>query len=73
MSLREILARNMRRVRAERGISQEELAHRAKLNRNYVGMIEREEHAATVDTIDQLASALGVSPMDLLDPDAATR
>ena len=36
-------------------------------------MIEREEHAATVDTIDQLASALGVSPMDLLDPDAATR
>lgn len=72
MSLREILARNLRRLRAERGLSQEELAHRAGLNRNYVGMIEREENAATVDTIDLLAAALGVCATDLIDSDAAS-
>ena len=69
MSLRGILARNLRRLRAERGLSQEELAHRAGLNRNYVGMIEREENAATVDTMEQLAAALGVGPTALIDPD----
>ena len=72
MSLREILARNLRRLRAERGFSQEELAHRAGLNRNYVGMIEREENAATVDTMEQLAAALDVGPTDLIDADAAS-
>lgn len=72
MSLRGILARNLRRLRAERGLSQEELAHRAGLNRNYVGMIEREENAATVDTMEQLAAALGVGPTALIDPDAAS-
>ena len=72
MSLREILARNLRRLRAERGLSQEELAHRAGLNRNYVGMIEREENAATVDTMEQLAAALNVDATDLIDPDAAS-
>ena len=72
MSLREILARNLRRLRAERGLSQEELAHRAGVNRNYVGMIEREENAATVDTMEQLAAALDVDATDLIDPDAAS-
>jgi len=72
MSLREILARNLRRLRAERGLSQEELAHLAGLNRNYVSMIEREENAATMDTMEQLAAALDVGPTDLIDPDVAS-
>ena len=72
MSLRGILARNLRRLRAERGLSQEELAHRAGVNRNYVGMIEREENAATVDTMEQLAAALDVDATDLIDPYAAS-
>ncbi len=72
MSLREILARNLRRLRAERGLSQEELAHRAGVNRNYVGMIEREENAATVDTMEQLAAALDVDATDMIDPYAAS-
>ena len=44
---------------------QEELADRADINRNYVGMIERSENAATVDMLEKLADALGAKPIDL--------
>ena len=66
MDLRETVARNLRRLRQEKGLSQEELAHRAGINRNYIGMLEREEHAATVDMLEKLAEVLGVDPAELL-------
>lgn len=69
MKIRERVARNLRRLRREKSLSQEELAHRAKVNRNYVGMLEREEYSASVDTLEKLASALDVDPIDLLRSD----
>ena len=67
MSLRRIVARNLKRLRRERGLSQEELADLAGLNRNYVGMVERQENAPTVDTLEALAKALQVDPVRLLE------
>ena len=64
MQLRRIVARNLRRLRQDRGLSQEDLADRAEINRNYVGMIERCENAATVDTLEKLAAALGAKPAE---------
>ena len=66
MNLRGVLAKNLRRLRNECGLSQEELADRALVNRNYVGMLEREENAATVDVLEKLAAVLGVDPIELL-------
>ncbi len=66
MELRRIVAQNLRRLRQDRGLSQEELAGQAELNRNYVGMIEREENAASVDMLESLAKALKVDPSILL-------
>ena len=66
MRLRAIVARNLRRLRAERDITQEELAEKAGLNRNYVGMIEREENAPTVDVLEKLAEVLQVEPTSFL-------
>ena len=60
MTLRGVVARNLRRLRQAEGLSQEELADRAEVNRNYVGMLEREEHAATVDMLEKFAAVLGV-------------
>ena len=68
MELRRIVAQNLRRLRQDRGLTQEELADLAALNRNYVGMIEREENAPTVDTLEALAKALKVRPEELLVP-----
>ena len=64
MTLRGTVAKNLRRLRHERGVSQEDLADRAQINRNYVGMLEREEHAATVDILEKLAQVLAVDPVE---------
>lgn len=68
MTLRRILAQNLRRLRQDRGLTQEELADLAGVNRNYVGMIEREENAASVDVLESLAKALKVRAAELLAP-----
>ena len=41
----------------------------ASLNRNYVGMIEREENAPTVDALEQLSDALSVDPISFFQSD----
>lgn len=68
MSIREVLARNLRRYRAERGLSQEELAHRADVDRTYVSSLERMQYGASVDVIESLATVLEVEPYELLRP-----
>ena len=64
MGLREVVGRNLRRLRRSRKLSQEELADQAGINRNYVGMLEREENAATVDMLEKIADVLGVDPIE---------
>ncbi|MGD9631922.1 MULTISPECIES: helix-turn-helix transcriptional regulator [unclassified Afipia] len=64
MSLRETVATNLRRLRQVKNLSQEELADRAGINRNYVGMLEREQHAATIDMLEKLAVVLEADPVE---------
>lgn len=66
MLLRGLLARNLRMLRAEQGLSQEALADIVGIDRTYVSALERERYAATVDMIERLAAALGVEPLVLL-------
>ena len=54
------VASNLRRLRIERGVSQENLAVDASVDRTYVGGIERQEFNPTVDILDRLACALRV-------------
>ena len=54
----------LRQLRHDRGLSQEELADRVGINRNYVGMLEREQHAATVDMLEKLAAILNIDPVE---------
>ncbi len=64
--LRQVLAKKVRLYRQARGLTQEELAHKAKLHRTYLGMIERSERNLSVDNIEKIAKALEVEPHLLL-------
>ena len=64
--LRQVLAKNVRLFRHELGITQEELAHKAKVHRTYLGMIERAERNLSIDNIEKIAKALEVKPHQLL-------
>ena len=66
MDIREVLARNLRIYRQQRGLSQEELAHRAEIDRTYVSALERCVYGVSIDILDRLAVALSVEAADLV-------
>jgi len=70
MDLKEVMAVNLRRIRNDMKITQEELAHRSGLSARYIGAIERADKSATVTVLGKISHALGVTPADLLKSDA---
>lgn len=67
------MARNLRRLRLLRGVSQENLAVDAGIDRTYVSRLERDMENPTVAVLETLAVALGVGIGEFfedLDPDA---
>lgn len=66
MDIREVFARNLRALRQAKGISQEELAHLAGIDRTYVSALERCVYNASIDVVDRLANVLGVEAAELL-------
>jgi transcriptional regulator with XRE-family HTH domain len=64
--LRDILAKNMRRLRAQRGVRQEALAHECGIHRTYLSSVERSERNVSIDNIARIAKGLRVEPWLLL-------
>lgn len=64
--LRDTLARNLRKHRADQGWSQERLAFESGLNRTYLSAVERSEQNISIDNIARLAGAMGVEAWVLL-------
>lgn len=66
MEIRAVLAFNLRKFRRQAGLSQEELASRADLDRTYISSLERCLYAASIDVLDRIAAVLGVATHELL-------
>ena len=66
MDLRQVLAANLRRLRHEKGLSQEALAYEAGVNRTYLSKLEKGASYAGLEIIGKLAAVLGVEPAELL-------
>ena len=64
-SVKSRFGKRLRQLRDERGYSQEELAERAGLHRNYVGGVERGERNVALENIVKLAKALSIPPSEL--------
>ena len=66
------VAENVRSLRKQAGLSQEELAHEAGLDRTYISQVEREKRNVTIAVLARIAAALGIGPDQLLaSPSAA--
>lgn len=71
MEAQELVGWNIRRLRVERGVSQDELALVANVERAYVGYLERGQRNPTVATLERLSAALNVHISQLFkQPDA---
>ena len=66
MDLKEVMAKNLRRARHDRKLTQEELAESAGLSARYLGAIERGDVSASVTVLGRIADALGVEPSELV-------
>jgi transcriptional regulator with XRE-family HTH domain len=58
---------SVRETRLKKGLTQEKLAYKADLSANYLGRIERGQVNPTLETIEQIANALGCSISELVD------
>lgn len=61
MDMRKLVGDNFARLRAESGLTQEQVAERANLSQQYVSGLERGLRNPTVETLRAVAEALGVS------------
>jgi transcriptional regulator with XRE-family HTH domain len=66
MDLREVFAGNLRRLRHEKGMSQDDLAYEAKVSRSYLSQLEKGAFYASLKIVGRLADALQVEPAELL-------
>jgi transcriptional regulator with XRE-family HTH domain len=66
MDLRDVFATKLRRLRHEKGLSQDNLAYEAEVSRSYLSQLEKGAFYASLKIIGRLAEALGVEPAELL-------
>jgi len=67
VDIRQRLAKNLRRLRTDKGWSQEDYADRAGIHRTYVSDIERGARNPTIMIVEKLAKPLDVSAAVLLE------
>lgn len=62
-----LLAKRLKEVRSEKGLTQEELSHRSDITLSQIARIETARINPTVSTIFKIARGLKVSPKELFD------
>ncbi len=68
MDMRKLVGRNVGRIRREKGLTQEQFAEISGFSQQYISGLEQGRRNPTVVTLYELATALGVSHLDLLRP-----
>ena len=72
MDMRKLVGRNFEKLRRAKGFTQEGFAEVSGFTQQYISGLERGRRNPTVVTLFELASALGVTPVDLIMPDDAS-
>lgn len=69
MDMRKLVGRNVRRLREQKGLTQEQFAERSGFSQQYISGLECGRRNPTVVTVYELAQALGVGYLELMKPD----
>ncbi|KAA2211215.1 helix-turn-helix domain-containing protein [Teichococcus oryzae] len=69
MDMRRLVGRNFARLRREKGLTQEQVEERSGLSQQYLSGLERGQRNPTVVTLFEVAQALGVTPVELIQPE----
>lgn len=65
MYLERLVIDNIKRIRKAKGISQEKLAEASNTATSYIGLMEIYKNVPKLSTIEKIAKALNVDPLDL--------
>jgi transcriptional regulator with XRE-family HTH domain len=68
MDMRELVGSNVKRIRQEKGLTQEQLAELSGFSQQYISGLERGRRNPTIVTIYELAIVLGVDHVELVSP-----
>jgi len=68
MDMRELVGGNVKRVREAKGLTQEQLADLSGFSQQYISGLERGRRNPTIVTLYEIALALGVSHVELVQP-----
>ena len=66
MDMRKLVGRNVKRIRQEKGLTQEQLAELSGFSQQYLSGLEQGRRNPTIVSLYELATALGVSHMELV-------
>lgn len=66
MDLRSVVGRNIKRLREQRGLPQDELAHLADIHVTYLSGVENGHRNITLNVLERIAQALGVDEAALV-------
>jgi transcriptional regulator with XRE-family HTH domain len=66
MDMRKLVGRNVKRIRQEKGLTQEQLAELSGFSQQYISGLEQGRRNPTIVSIYELATALGVGHMELV-------
>lgn len=69
MDMRRLVGRNVKRLRLEKGLTQERFSELSGFTQQYLSDLERGRRNPTVVTLFELAQALGVEHVALVTPD----
>ncbi len=73
MHLEDRVIYNIKKLRKERGLSQEQLAEKCETSTSYIGLVETKKKIPRLKTIETISKALSVDPLELFkDPDSPT-
>lgn len=65
--MKRLVGLNVRRIRIQRGLTQEQFAERSGFSQQYISDLERGRRNPTIISLLELAQALGARPVELLD------